>query len=184
MDVASCVLRVGTMRLLKFLGFVSLITAVVLVVVLALGAALPRAHVASATVVVPAPQARVWSMLVDTPTQPQWREGLVAVQPLPSKDGHPCWLEMQKYGKMPLCEVASTPPSQRTVLIADPTLPFGGTWVYQLSPVGPDSTQLTITENGTTGPLLWRFMGHYVFHEDTMIKQYQASLLKAVSAKP
>jgi len=171
------------MRVLKALGIFCLIVACALVVVLVLGALQPRTHVASASVVIPAAQDRVWFMIENTASQPGWRQDLTAVQPLPPQDGHTCWLEIQKYGKMPLCEVLTAAPTTRIVLIADPKLPFGGTWTYQLSPAGPDSTNLTIMENGFTGPLFWRFMGHYIFHEDTMIKQYEASLLKA-TAKP
>jgi hypothetical protein len=85
--------------------------------------------------------------------------------------------------RMPLCEELSVPPSTRIVRITDPKLPFGGTWTYQLEPSGPNASRLTITENGTTGPALWRFLGHYLFHEDTMIRQYESDVQKAVQTK-
>jgi uncharacterized protein YndB with AHSA1/START domain len=170
-----------SMRALKALGILCLLIACLMTAVLVLGAMQPRAHIASASIVLAAPQSRVWAMIEDTATQPQWRKDLTAVQQLPEQDGHLCWLEVQKYGKMPLCETLTVVPSKRVVLIADPKLPFGGTWTYDLAPAGADSTTLTITENGFTGPLFWRFMGHYVFHEDTMIKEYEASLQKAIA---
>jgi hypothetical protein len=41
--------------------------------------------------------------------------------------------------------------------------------------------KVTITENGTTGPALWRFVGHYVMGEDSQIKQYLADLKRAAA---
>ena len=82
---------------------------------------------------------------------------------------------------MPLCEDLAAPPATRIVRIADPSLPFGGDWVYQLQPIDANSTRLTITENGTTGPAFYRFVGHYILHEDASIKQFEADLQKAVT---
>jgi hypothetical protein len=165
---------------LRVSGVILLVIAVALIAMLILGGLQPRAHTASVASVVSAPQAVVWQRIEDVAQQPTWRTGLNAVQTLPAQNGHNCWMEIQKYGKMPLCEVLTAAPTTRIVAIADPKLPFGGTWTYELTPVDAMSTRVSITENGTTGPLLWRFAGHYIFHEDTMIKQYMADLQKSV----
>lgn len=168
------------MRSLRILAVVLLVVAFLITTMLVLGGLLPRAHTVTADIVVPSPQAVVWQRIADVASQPTWRTGLSAVQPLAPQDGHPCWLEIQKYGKMPLCEKLAAPPSTRVVAIADPKLPFGGLWTYQLTPLDANSTRLSITENGTVGPWLWRFMDHYLYHEDTSIKQYEADLVKSV----
>jgi hypothetical protein len=168
------------MRAARIAGVVFIVVAINFIVALVLGGMLPRAHTATASVIVSAPQAVVWQRIEDVASQPTWRTGLNAVQMLPSRNGHPCWLEIQKYGKMPLCEELAAPPATRVVQIADPNLSFGGIWTFELSPVDAQSTHVSITENGTTGPWLWRFAGHYIFQEDTMIKQYEADLQKSV----
>ena len=165
---------------LRIVGVFVVLLIVVVGVVFILGGLQPRNHTASATVVVNAPQAVVWQRISDLQSQTSWRNGLTAVEMLPAQDGHPCWRETSSFGKMPLCEVLANAPSTRIVRIADSTLPYGGFWTYELTPVDANSTSLKITENGFTGPWFFRFVGHYIFHEDTQIKQYEADLQKSI----
>ena len=172
------------MRVLKALGVVVLLIILAVLVMVLMGSRLPHAHTASASAVVNAPPERVWQLITDSAAQPTWRSGLKSVVPLPSRDGHPCWQENSMVGKMPLCEVAASAPTLRIVRISDPALPFGGGWTYRLTPLASAATRLDITENGTTGPAFWRFFGHFVFHEDTMIKQYEHDLQQRVARTP
>lgn len=167
------------MRLLKWVGYALLCVGGLLVVMVVIGAFVPEEHSVSATVELPASQQRVWQLLTDIDSQPKWRTGLVSVQHLPDENGHPCWAEVQKHMRMPLCADLSAPESTRIIRIADPSLPFGGNWNYQLVSTGPSSSRLTITENGTVGPALWRFLDRFIIHEDANIKQFEADLLKA-----
>jgi Polyketide cyclase / dehydrase and lipid transport len=169
------------MRVLKVLGILVLLIVCAVGVMLVMGSMLPHAHTASATVELAAPQTRVWQLIEDIHTQPTWRTGLLSVELTAPQNGHPCWTEIQKHMHMPLCEDLATPPSTRIVRIADPSLPFGGDWVYQLQPINANSSRLTITENGTTGQAFYRFVGHYIMHEDMSIKQFEADLQKAVT---
>ena len=168
------------MRILRFAAIAAAVVVLAVVVVLTMGALQPRNHTASATVVVSAPQAVVWQRIEDVQTQPNWRSGLTAVKILPPQDGHTCWEETSSFGKMPLCEVLANAPSTRIVRIADQNLPYGGLWTYELAPVDANSTSLKITENGFTNGWLFRFVGHYIFHEDTQIKQYEADLQRSI----
>jgi uncharacterized protein YndB with AHSA1/START domain len=169
------------MRIVRILSGLVLLIVCIGIIAYVLGSRLPVNHTATTTVVLNAPQARVWQMIEDVPSQPEWRADLKSVQPLPQQDGHTCWLEVQKMGKMPMCEVLTAEPSTRVVAIADPSLPFGGTWTYQLTPMDAGTTSLQITENGFTKPALFRFIGHYIMHEDTQIKKFEGSLQKASS---
>jgi hypothetical protein len=172
------------MRILRIVGVVVAVIVLAFLVVLTLGALQPRNHTVSATIVINAPQVVVWQRIENVQTQPNWRSGLTAVKMLPSEDGHTCWEETSSFGKMPLCEVLAAAPSTRIVRIADPNLPYGGLWTYELSPglapTDPNSTILKITENGFTGPWFYRFVGHYIFQEDTQIKRYEADLQKSI----
>jgi hypothetical protein len=172
------------MRILRVVGVVVAVVVLAVVVVLVMGALQPRNHTVSATIVINAPQAVVWQRIENVQTQPNWRSGLTAVKMQIPQDGHTCWVEISSFGKMPLCEVLVAPPSTRIVRIADPNLPYGGLWTYELSPgmapTDANSTILKITENGFTGPWIYRFVGHYVFHEDTQIRKYEADLQKSI----
>jgi len=171
------------MRVVKVLGLLLLLLAMVFLVIYIMGSRLPNAHTATASVVIDAPQQHVWDMIEDVGAQPSWRTGLKSVQMLPPQKGQTCWLETGSMGKMPLCEVLAAPTALRVVRIADPDLPYGGIWTYQLEAIGPQQTRLTVTENGTTGPAVWRFVGHYIFHEDTQIKSYENALQTAAAGK-
>jgi hypothetical protein len=169
------------MRILKAFGILLLVVACAIGFMLVMGSRLPLAHTASAVAEISAPQARIWQLIEDLNAQPSWRTGLLSVEAVSTSSGHTCWTEVQKHMRMPLCEELTAAPSTRIVRIADATLPFGGTWTYQLQSIDANNTRLIITENGTTGPALYRFIGHYIYHEDTMLKQYEADVQKAVT---
>jgi len=166
-------------RLLQFSGYLFVVLLVVTAVVMGLGSRMPVEHRATASASVTAQRDRVWRMMTDVQTQPEWRTGLKSVEMLPPQTEGPCWREVQAWMSMPLCVMGSDAPSRRVVRIADPALPFGGTWTYDLEADGPTMTKVTITEEGTTRPAMWRFFGHFVWGEDQQVKQYLRDLQEA-----
>ena len=64
--------------------------------------------------------------------------------------------------------------------IADPDLPFGGTWTYEITPDGGGS-RLTITEDGEIYNPLFRFMARFVFGYEGTIASYMSSLEKRLA---
>jgi uncharacterized protein YndB with AHSA1/START domain len=167
------------MRVLRILGWLSVAIALAIGVAAVMGSRLPARHTASVSDTIAAPQQRVWDLITDVAKQPNWRTGLKAVTTHAPEGGVPCWTEVQSSMTMPLCAEVSEAPTRRVVRISDPNLPFGGTWTYELAPLGANATKVTITEHGTTGPAIWRFFGHYVTGEDGQIKQYLADLKRA-----
>jgi hypothetical protein len=61
------------------------------------------------------------------------------------------------------------------VKIADPDLPFGGTWTYTLTPAGT-GTRLQITEEGAVHNVLFRFVSRFVIGHTASIDRYLADL--------
>lgn len=164
-------------RALKAVAVVFALLVAAALVMFIMGAGLPREHTATATVTIHAPQGRVWSLMEDVEAQPLWRTGLKSVKELPNDaDGHRCWLEVQRGMRMPLCESTQDAPITRVVAMADSTNGFGGSWTYDLTSVTPDVTSVTIVEQGTVDSPVWRFAGHYLYHEDTFIRRYEADL--------
>lgn len=164
-------------------GVLVLLVVVCGCVVYVMGRSLPVSHVASVSRPVAAPQAKVWALITDVQSGPTWRTGLKSVQMLPPQNGHPCWVEEVPGMKMTLCEQESNAPDMRSVKMADPKLPFGGYWLYELGPaVGhPEATVLTITEHGEVYSPVWRFVSHYLMGESKNIAQYQDDVAKAVA---
>ena len=169
------------MRILRFLGWLSVVIVLAILTAIFMGSRVPVAHTASVSDTVPASQEKVWELMTDTASQPNWRTGLKAVSPLPSESGATCWAEVTSGMTMPLCADVRVAPVRQVVRIADPKLPFGGTWTYVLEPAGENATKVTITENGTTGPAMWRFVDHYILHEDGEIKTYLGDLKRAAA---
>ncbi|MEE9433037.1 MAG: hypothetical protein V3V15_02205 [Sphingorhabdus sp.] len=62
--------------------------------------------------------------------------------------------------------------------IADPELPFGGSWQISVEPEGA-KTRVSIIENGTVKDPLFRFFSRIVFGYDTTMKKYLADLKRA-----
>ena len=61
--------------------------------------------------------------------------------------------------------------------IADPTLPFGGTWTYEIAPADSGSV-VTITESGEVKSPIFRFMARFVFGYTSTMDGYLEALGK------
>jgi hypothetical protein len=66
--------------------------------------------------------------------------------------------------------------------IADPALPFGGTWTYEFSGTGSRSV-LRITEDGEVYNPVFRFMSRYVFGHDRTMNQFLDDLDQRLSPR-
>jgi hypothetical protein len=101
-----------------------------------------------------------------------WRTDLRSVERLPERDGRLVWREVARNGDaLALERVEDDPPRRRVVRIADPSLPFGGTWTYALESDG-DGTRLTITEDGFVGNPVFRFLARFVFGHGGTLESY------------
>ena len=59
--------------------------------------------------------------------------------------------------------------------MADPNLPFGGTWTFEITAT-PNGSRLRIVEAGEIYNPLFRFMARFVFGYDATIKNYLSAL--------
>jgi hypothetical protein len=122
----------------------------------------------------------IWSTIVDVENFPSWRAGVTRVERLPDRNGYPVWIEEGRSGKMTLAVERMEPPRVMVARIADPKLPFGGTWTYEITPEQAGS-RLTITENGEIYNPLFRFMARFIFGYEGTIRSYLASLEKRLA---
>ncbi|MEO5896051.1 MAG: SRPBCC family protein [Vicinamibacterales bacterium] len=143
------------------------------VVVTAIGYALPQGHVATREATFSAPPAAVFSTIADVTSQPSWRTGITRVD-VQSREPLK-WREYEGSDAITFEVVESRPPALLRVRIADPDLPFGGTWTYEVSPEAAGS-RLRITENGEVYNPLFRFMSRFVFGHTATIDRYLADL--------
>src|SRR5687767_800737 len=152
------------------------LTVVVLIVVV-VGAMLPKAHTASRTVRIAMPPDALFAALSDVDRYQSWRPDVKSLQRLPDRDGKPAWIEDVGGMKIPLHFERMERPSLLVSRIDGSDLPFGGSWTYQIAPAAGGS-DLTITEDGEVSNVVFRFMSRFVFgHHATMdgfIKHLQA----------
>jgi hypothetical protein len=80
-----------------------------------------------------------------------------------------------KNGDITFVVVESVRPQHLLVRIDDVSLPFGGSWSYDLVPSGT-GTILTITERGEVYNPLFRFMSRFVFGHSATMEGFLASL--------
>ena len=144
---------------------------VIVMVIIAVGWMLPVAHRATREATYRATPAHVFALITDVKSFPQWRPSVKQVEVLAPADGRSQFREIGKNGTI-LFQVESSQPDQRLVTrIADRSLPFGGTWTYELTPRG-DSTNLRITEDGEVYNPLFRFVSRFVMGHTATIDEY------------
>lgn len=146
-------------------------------IVTAIGALLPKQHVASRSALFKQSAATVWQTITDIESFSAWRTDLKGVERLPDREGRPVWREVSRQGAMTLEIVESSPPNRLVSRIADPDLPFGGSWTYELAEADA-GTKLTITENGEVYNPIFRFMSRFVFGHTATLEAYLKALGK------
>jgi hypothetical protein len=158
----------------------ALIVVGVLVVLVALvaviGLMLPTNHLVSRSSHFRQPPQAIWDAITGAP---DWRPDIRSFEKLPPQNGHRSWKEIDQHGQAIAYEsLEENPPHRLVTKIADPKLPFGGTWTYEIAPE-KNGSQVAITEAGEIYNPIFRFMSRFVFGYSGSIDTY----LKALHAK-
>ena len=168
---------------MKWILWIFIALAGVLMLITLIGWLLPKAHSVSREAQFPEPAEAIWKAITDIEAMPAWRQGLQSVKHLPDKKGLPSWIETSASGTIPFETVASQPPCKLIVRIAEAKLPFGGTWTYEITPVAAGSN-LRIREDGEVYNPVFRFFSRYVFGYSGTIDAYLKSLERKFAERP
>ena len=168
---------------MKWILWIFIALAGVLMLITLIGWLLPKAHSVSREAQFPEPAEAIWKAITDIEAMPAWRQGLKSVKHLPDKNGLPSWVETSASGTIPFETVVSQPPSKLIVRIADPRLPFGGTWTYEITAVAAGS-RVRIREEGEVYNPVFRFLSRYVFGYSGTIDAYLKSLERKLAEQP
>jgi hypothetical protein len=147
-----------------------------------IGALLPKGHVATRAARFAQTPEAVWQAVTDFEEFPSWRDGVTSVERLADRDGHAVWMERSAHDSIPYELEESVAPSGNSpgrvvTRIADPKLPFGGTWTLEI--LGADGgTVLRITERGEVYNPLFRFMSRFIFGYTKSMENYLNALGK------
>lgn len=161
---------------MRWIGWIVGSLVVLVVIVTAIGYMLPKAHSVSRTVRLPLTPEAAYALLIDVDKYPSWRPGVKSVTRQPDHDGKPAWTEEVSGDRIPLRFEQMERPSILVARIADPSLPFGGTWTYRIAPEGSGST-VSITEDGEVYNPIFRFMSRFVFGHDATLEEFTRDLL-------
>ena len=157
---------------LVFLGWL----VALLVVIVCVGALLPKKHQAHSMARYQVKPELVWTAITDYKAYPQWRSDVRSVDPLPPKNGLPSWREHSSNGDITYEVVELRQPGYMVTRIADQNLPFGGSWEYDLQPAPGGGSVVTITENGEVYNPVFRFMSRYVMGQNMTMNRYLRQL--------
>ena len=162
---------------MKWLLIAVLSLAGLLILIVIIGALLPQKHRVTRTITLHQPAEIVWNLISGPPS---WRPQIRKFDELLPHDGHRMWRETDKHGQTITYEtVESSPPRRMVNRIADPKLPFGGTWTYDITPAA-GGCSLTVTEDGEVYNPLFRFVSRFIMGHaatiDSYFKDLQAQL--------
>lgn len=130
-----------------------------------IGAALPRNHVAGASVTLHQPADSIWKVVRDLGGVPQWWPEMRASERAKGPDGWEHWRQTLSGNGMTIVIEAVEPPRRLVTRIESPPgAPFGGSWIYEITPT-PDGggSKVTVIEQGWIANPIFRFMSRFVF---------------------
>jgi uncharacterized protein YndB with AHSA1/START domain len=143
-----------------------------------IGLALPKGHRASRTITLAAAPSVVFATISDFARYPDWRSDVKKIAVEGAGVGA-LVREENSTGTIPFRVEVLQPPSRVVMRIADPNLPFGGSWTYDLRAEG-SGTSLTLTEDGEVYNPVFRFMQKFFFSPYKTIDTYLENLKKKV----
>ena len=156
---------------LRFIAwFVGAVIAVVAIVAL-VGWSLPVKHRATRAVTVPAKPEEVFQLITDVERFPSWRPSVKRVERHASESGRDRFREETSDGTITYVVDESVQSRRLVTRIDDKSLPFGGRWIYELTPTG-NGTRLQITEEGEVYNPIFRALSRYVFGHSATIERY------------
>ena len=136
-----------------------------------LGSRLPKAHVASRSILLRKSPQEVYAVVRDFGSAPRWRSDVKQIE----VDGPRYFREVGKHGTVNY-ELAEDVPGERMVTrIRDTDLGYSGQWTY-LFAAENGGTRVTIREDGEVSNVIFRFMAHYFFGYTATMESYLTSL--------
>lgn len=162
------------------IGVAALLVAAV-AILFGIGLMLPRDHVARAARTFAAPPERVASLVREVEAQPRWRKDISAIDVQERGPGFVRYVERSRNGAVTYELREEAPETRFRSTILDKDLPFGGTWIVNISPEG-NGTRVEIVEHGFVKNPLFRVFS-LLFGQDTTAKAYLADLGAALGDK-
>jgi len=139
--------------------------------VVGVGWLLPVKHRAVRRATIPAQPAEVYALLTDVARFPGWRSKVARIDLLPDENARQPYREVGGDGAITYVVDEAVADRRLVTRIADRTLPFGGRWVYELTPVA-GGTELRITEEGEVYNPLFRAVSRFVIGHTATVDRF------------
>ena len=152
--------------------------AAIVAVLLALivgGLATPRHHAVARAISVPIAVADLWNTIRDVARYGEWRDELDTAEIVDGDQPQVRWRETTSGGSVTFGIVADEAPRRMMARILDEDLPYTGEWTWTLEPEA-DGTQLVITERGSVGNPVFRFISAHFMGHTRAIDRYLRGL--------
>jgi hypothetical protein len=144
------------------------------VIVVIIGALLPQKHAAARYISLHQKPDPVFALISDVQAGASWRPDVLAVDMLPDVDGHTRFRERMKHAAITMEVIESRPPRRLVTFIADNKLPFGGIWIFDVTPT-QDGCEVNITEGEVYNPV-FRFVSRFVLGYNGTMDKYLRNL--------
>lgn len=144
------------------------------------GVLLPREHSAHAETILPVPAGRLAAVIRDVEAQPRWRRGVHEIEVIERRPDGLRYVERSGGDAITFDFAEEVAGARFRSTIADPALPFGGSWTISLAPHG-EATRIRIEERGFVPHPVYRFFSALVFGHDKTMKAYLADLPRGLS---
>ena len=150
-----------------------------ILVVLIIGWRLPAAHVATAKVHLDASPDSVFALISTPENYPAWRSDVKKVDVL-TEQGVTRFREDGSNGPILFEITEKLAPRRFVTTIADKSLPFGGRWIYEITPT-PTGSELRITEEGEVYNPIFRFVSRFIMGHTATIEAYLEAVKKRLN---
>lgn len=168
------------MRILKI---AAIVVALAVGTVFLIGWRLPVAHEASSEREYAFPPERVFQEIATPAEYPRWRSGVQKVELLPDSQRMKRFREYGMGDEVTYLIEESVPGRRFVTTIEDQDLPYGGSWIFELSQTGR-GTRLRITEEGEVYNPVFRFVSRFIMGHTRGIETYLSDLEKRLAAAP
>lgn len=155
------------------------ILVMVVVLIFVLGWLAPETHETVRSKKYSASPAVIFKIISDFTQYPHWRSDVKAVE---IQENGQLIIEKNRRGVLPYRIKERVENVKLVTVIDDPSLPFSGTWSFDIAGEG-NTCQLTITETGKVPNPLFRFFSKYVFSQENTVQNYLQDLEKALKTK-
>ena len=164
---------------MRFVIWTVVALVVIVLIVVAVGAALPQNHTATRERSFQVPPTRLYAAISSVADYPKWKTGVRAVEQLPPEQGKTRFREVGD-DTITYEVVEANAPSKFVTRIADKSLPYGGSWTYDVA-AAPNGSTLRLTENGEVYNPIFRFVSRFIIGHYRTMDQFLDDLTKYVT---